>query len=215
MATTEQVRLERIGFHALDLDMRISQSLAGAKITPEQAQQYRTRLYKAEHIAARPGAVTRQADGTYAVKSDNATCQTIYRVADKQCTCPDFTKAELSICKHTFAALLTHKACCDLKRLAAPATEAEPTVEEMLAELDEREAQLVARTEQYEAAPVCTPKAQPLPEAPASVNVRLVICGREVQFTLRDTDEVRLEERLTALLERHPKPVYHNGQEHA
>jgi len=51
----------------------------------------------------------------------------------------------------------------------------------------------------------CDPKAPaPLPEAPASVNVRLTISGREVQWTLRDSDEARLAERLAALLERYP-----------
>jgi hypothetical protein len=48
--------------------------------------------------------------------------------------------------------------------------------------------------------------AAPLPEAPASVNVRLTIGGREVQWTLRDTHEGRLAERLTALLARYPVP---------
>jgi hypothetical protein len=45
-----------------------------------------------------------------------------------------------------------------------------------------------------------------LPEAPASVNVRLTISGREVQVTLRDTDETRLLARLEALLQRYPVP---------
>jgi hypothetical protein len=44
----------------------------------------------------------------------------------------------------------------------------------------------------------------PLPEAPASVNVRLVVGGREVQWTLRDTDETRLALRLDAPLARYP-----------
>src|SRR5262249_14909172 len=43
-----------------------------------------------------------------------------------------------------------------------------------------------------------------LPEAPASVNVRLTLGGREVQFTLRDTDENHLLERLEKLLQRFP-----------
>jgi hypothetical protein len=38
------------------------------------------------------------------------------------------------------------------------------------------------------------------------VNVRLTIGGREVQWTLRDTDEGRLADRLTALLARYPLP---------
>ena len=45
----------------------------------------------------------------------------------------------------------------------------------------------------------------PLPEAPASVNVRLTIGGREVQWTFRDTDEARLADRLLALLARFPQ----------
>ncbi len=47
--------------------------------------------------------------------------------------------------------------------------------------------------------------AAPLPEAPASVNVRLVVVGRDVQWTLRDTDEERLAVRLDALLARYPR----------
>jgi hypothetical protein len=46
--------------------------------------------------------------------------------------------------------------------------------------------------------------AQPLPEAPASANVRVTLCGREVQLTLRDSDEDRLLQRLQAVLQRFP-----------
>ena len=42
----------------------------------------------------------------------------------------------------------------------------------------------------------------PLPEAPASVNVHLEIAGRQVQLTLRDSDEGRLLARLDAILQR-------------
>jgi hypothetical protein len=44
-----------------------------------------------------------------------------------------------------------------------------------------------------------------LPEAPASVNVRLCIGGAEVQWTVRDQDEDRLAERLERLLQRFPQ----------
>jgi hypothetical protein len=50
-----------------------------------------------------------------------------------------------------------------------------------------------------------TPAAAALPEAPASVNVRLCIGGADVQWTLRDVDEHRLAERLEALLTRFPQ----------
>jgi hypothetical protein len=43
-----------------------------------------------------------------------------------------------------------------------------------------------------------------LPEAPASANVRVTIQGREVQITLRDTDEARLLVRLQTLLAQFP-----------
>ena len=50
-----------------------------------------------------------------------------------------------------------------------------------------------------------TPAAAALPEAPASVNVRLCVDGHECQFTMRDADEARLVERLQALLARFPQ----------
>jgi hypothetical protein len=46
-----------------------------------------------------------------------------------------------------------------------------------------------------------------LPEAPASANVRLVIDGREVQVTLRDTSEGHLMTRMARLLKAYPTPA--------
>jgi len=46
-----------------------------------------------------------------------------------------------------------------------------------------------------------------LPEAPASVNVRVKVQGHEVQWTLRDSSEDRLAARLEALLTRYPEAV--------
>jgi hypothetical protein len=46
-----------------------------------------------------------------------------------------------------------------------------------------------------------------LPEAPASANVRLVIDGREVQVTLRDTHEEQLMARMARLLQAYPTPA--------
>jgi len=54
----------------------------------------------------------------------------------------------------------------------------------------------------HEPAQICAPTL-PLPEAPASVNVRLMIGGRDCQVTLRDTDETRLLARLETLLARY------------
>jgi len=44
----------------------------------------------------------------------------------------------------------------------------------------------------------------PLPEAPASVNVHLELAGRQVQLTLRDSDEGHLLQRLEVILQRFP-----------
>jgi hypothetical protein len=46
----------------------------------------------------------------------------------------------------------------------------------------------------------------PLPEAPASVNCHLTIAGRQVQLTLRDTNEERLLQRLQTALAQYPAP---------
>jgi hypothetical protein len=46
-----------------------------------------------------------------------------------------------------------------------------------------------------------------LPEAPASANVRLMIDGREVQVTLRDTHEGNLMTRMARLLKTYPPPA--------
>src|SRR5713101_4356670 len=47
----------------------------------------------------------------------------------------------------------------------------------------------------------------PLPEAPASVNVHIEVAGRQVQLTLRGTDENQLLARLEAVLQRFPVAV--------
>lgn len=52
--------------------------------------------------------------------------------------------------------------------------------------------------------PPTAPTAGPLPEAPASVNCHVTIAGRQVQVTLRDSDETRLLARLEAVLARYP-----------
>jgi len=56
----------------------------------------------------------------------------------------------------------------------------------------------------------------PLPEAPASLNVKVLVQGHEVQVTLRGTDETALLGRLQALLTRQdirpiPKPAPRSG----
>jgi len=54
---------------------------------------------------------------------------------------------------------------------------------------------------------VTTPVVTPLPEAPASVNCHITLEGRQVQLTLRGTDETRLLQRLAAVLKQYPLPA--------
>ena len=46
----------------------------------------------------------------------------------------------------------------------------------------------------------------PLYEAPSSANCHILLEGRQVQLTLRDTDEARLLQRLQAVLKQYPLP---------
>jgi len=55
-------------------------------------------------------------------------------------------------------------------------------------------------------APTPAPPAASLPEAPASANCHIMLEGRQVQLTLRDTDETRLLQRLQAVLAQYPVP---------
>jgi len=91
------------------------------------------------------------------------------------CTCMDASRAPQGLCKHRLAFGLYRRA----SELLASSTCGVAT--------------------SAQGAPVA------LPEAPASVNVRLCIDGHECQFTMRDADEARLVERLQALLTRFPQ----------
>jgi hypothetical protein len=115
-------------------------------------------------------------DGTVQVGSSDPT--RYYRLVGPTCTCPDFTqeRAPDGWCKHRIAAGIAKRA------------------QDVLATAD---------SDGPYNCKVQTP-VPPLPEAPASVNVRLTIGGRDVQVTLRDHDETRLLQRLEALLARYP-----------
>jgi hypothetical protein len=102
----------------------------------------------------------------------------VYTLSGQACTCKDFTdgKAPEGWCRHRIAAGIAKR------------------VGELLP--------------QPAAAEKITPQdpVTPLPEAPASVNCHLVIAGRQVQLTLRDSDEGRLLARLKVVLARFPLP---------
>ena len=100
---------------------------------------------------------------------------TSYFIVNGTCECKDFVKAPSGWCKHRLAYGMYKRASALVKE-----------------KLDQFESTETHRCETL------------LPEAPASVNVRLTLGGREVQITLRDTSEHHLLERLEKLLQRFP-----------
>jgi hypothetical protein len=110
--------------------------------------------------------------------------KTIYHQVNGTCTCQDFTqeKAPNGFCKHRLAHGLYRRATEMVQ-----AQEQEPIVE---------------------AQPAATAESVQVPvqhtEAPASVNFHTTLAGRQVQITLRDTDETKLLARLETLLQRFP-----------
>src|SRR5262249_14650402 len=125
------------------------------------------------------GAVDMLGDGTARVASQS-NGQTIYHIVNGHCDCRDYEHAPESWCKHRLAHAIAKRAYTQAKAkvdtgAGGQATKPQPAVP--------------------------TPA---LPEAPASVNVHLEMCGRQVQLTLRDADEDRLLARLETVLQRFP-----------
>lgn len=119
-------------------------------------------------------------DGTAKVASQsNGT--TSYHVVNGHCDCRDYEKAPHNFCKHRLSAAIARRAQELLKAKLDTATPASQ--------------------------PTPAQPSAPLPEAPASANVHLELAGRQVQLTLRDSDEVRLLARLDAVLQRFPLVV--------
>ena len=125
--------------------------------------------------------VTPQADGSIEVGSSSDALR-VYRLVGSTCECQDFTRGQApeGWCQHRIAAGIAKR------------------VQELLPQA------AVSQSTPVETAP--GPALQPLPEAPASVNVRLTIDGRDCQLTLRDSDETRLLTRLAAVLAPYPLP---------
>jgi len=128
------------------------------------------------------GDVELHADGTALVNSLTDPTRA-YQVTGTpgRCQCQDYEHAPEHLCAHRLAVGFVRK----VQELLPPAPESGHEVH--------------------------TESTTALPEAPASVNVRVLVGGFETQLTLRDRDESRLLERLAALLRRQdirpvPKP---------
>jgi hypothetical protein len=140
-----------------------------------------------------------QADGSILVGLSTDPLKT-YRLEGTTCTCQDFQhgKGIEGWCQHRIAAGI-HKR---VQELLPQEPEPVPGVPDLLEPWPDND---LEETPEPALAPAPVPVV-PLPEAPASVNVRVQVAGREVQWTLRDTDEERLAVRLEALLARYPVP---------
>jgi len=113
-------------------------------------------------------------DGTVEVSSASDPLK-VYVLAGHACDCQDFSygQAPDGWCQHRIAAGIAKR----VQELLPPAAKSGPEVH--------------------------TESTTAVPEAPASVNVRMQVAGRDVQLTLRDTDEGRLLARLEAVLQRY------------
>jgi hypothetical protein len=141
------------------------------------------------------GDVELQPDGKAKVASQS-NGSTVYHVVNGECTCKDYSKAPSNWCKHRIAAGIAKRAYALAKQ--------------RLDQLDSQTSQNGTSQPTTEQSPIGQPASEasapalPLPEAPASVNCHILLEGRQVQVTLRDTDEARLLTRLAALLRQYP-----------
>jgi hypothetical protein len=126
------------------------------------------------------GDIELHADGSSTVMSSSDPTRR-YEIREGTCTCRDWDQAPEHLCQHRLGAGFLRKAQ-ELCPQVGHDGEGPPTVE--------------------------TRQIAQLPEAPASVNVRLTVAGREVQLTLRDTDETRLLARLDTVLQQYPMPLH-------
>jgi hypothetical protein len=138
------------------------------------------------------GDVLPQDDGSILVGSSSDPMKT-YLLVGTTCECQDFQhdKAPEGWCQHRIAAGIA-KRVQEVLAAQTPDPVPEPAAEAT-----------VAATVAPDAASPAVP-AVPLGEAPASVNCHIMLGGRQVQLTLRDTDEQRLLARLAAVLQHYP-----------
>jgi hypothetical protein len=120
--------------------------------------------------------------------------EVVYRINGQGCQCEDaMYRAPRGHCKHVLATLLARKV---VALMQAPHEEG--------VRMPDATDQTTTAVASHESPVVSESPTPPLPEAPASVNVHITVAGRQVQLTLRDTDENRLLARLQAVLERSP-----------
>jgi hypothetical protein len=131
------------------------------------------------------------ADGTAKVASQS-NANLSYLIANGHCDCRDFAHAPHNFCTHRLSAAIARRAQELVKvKLNATTVQVQPQGETVQVPVQHT-------------------------EAPASLNFHTTIAGRQVQITLRDTDETRLLARLEMLLQRFPmveEPREHTQKE--
>jgi hypothetical protein len=135
---------------------------------------------------------------------DSSTTEGLTYTCNGTCNCQDahYNKPPQGLCKHRLGMFLAQRVQTLLAQPPAPVVPEElPEVPDVIEPWPMNDPEDAPEPPPVPSAPV------PLPEAPASVNVRVQVAGREVQWTLRDTDEGRLARRLDALLQRYPLPA--------
>lgn len=139
------------------------------------------------------GKVFQTTDGTWQVSSSRQEGR-VYS-PNGTCSCDDvhFNRQPQNLCKHRLAVYLTRRT---MKLMQADPLPVDPEILEPFPENDDEP--------EEPAAPVLCP--EPLPEAPCSLNVHLVIDGVPVQITLRGHEELAVLVRLRAMLTAYPQP---------
>src|SRR5215813_14600582 len=123
-----------------------------------------------------------------------------YFIVNGECSCKDYAKAPSHWCKHRIAAGLAKRASALTKQRLEQLDAASNGTTTPAPDQATTEAPVAVPMQE----PVVTAATPALPEAPASCNVYVNIGGRNVQVTLRDTDEQHMLTRLETLLQRFP-----------
>src|SRR5215468_8599430 len=168
------------------------------------------RIDKAVHLILNSDiSIDANGEGTVASQSNGTGAYNVGK--GLSCPCKDQPKSPRGLCKHLLCYhIFTRATALAKQRLEQVDAASNSTT--------------TTAPEQVDQAPVATPVQEPiatpatpaLPEAPASVNFHTTIAGRQIQITLRDTDETRLLARLETLLQRFPvveEPKEHVQQE--
>jgi hypothetical protein len=127
--------------------------------------------------------------------------RTVYHMLNNSCECLDAkNKAPQGFCSHKLAYGIMKRSYVLAKERLAQLDAATNGTTTPTPDQPTTEALVSVPTQE----PVAAPATPALPEAPASVNFHTTIAGRQIQITLRDTDETRLLARLEMLLQRFP-----------